>query len=121
MLNDEGIEIGRFKVRRLMQELQLVCKQPGPHAYKNATVERPDIPNTLAREFDVERSNQVWCGDITFVWAGNRWTYLAVVLDLFSRRVVGWALSERADARLVMKALDNAYQQRDCPMNMISF
>ncbi len=59
MLNNEGIEIGRFMVRRLMQEMQLVCKQPGPHAYKNATIERPDIPNVLNREFDVVRPNQM--------------------------------------------------------------
>ena len=119
MLNDEGIEIGRFKVRRLMQELQLVCKQPGPHAYKNATVERPDIPNHLNREFDVKEPNQVWCGDITYIWAGNRWVYLAVVLDLFTRKAVGWALSERPDAAVVVKALDAAYQQRDCPKNVM--
>ena len=119
MLNDEGIEIGRFKVRRLMQELQLVCKQPGPHAYKNATVERPDIPNTLNRGFDVGKTNQVWCGDITFIWAGNRWTYLAVVIDLFSRKVVGWALSERANTELVVKALDIAFKQRGCPTNLL--
>jgi len=58
MLNDDGAVIGRFKVRRLMSELGLICKQPGPHAYKQATVERPDIPNHLAREFTVDRPNQ---------------------------------------------------------------
>lgn len=119
MLNDNGIKIGRFKVRRLMQESNLICKQPGSHAYKNATVERVDIPNALSREFDVEKPNQVWCGDITFLWAGNRWVYLAVVLDLFSRKVVGWALSERADSALVIKAMDHAYQQRACPTNIL--
>ena len=66
MLNDHGVVIGRFKVRRLMSELGLICKQPGPHAYKQATVERPDIPNHLAREFTVDRPNQAWCGDITY-------------------------------------------------------
>jgi putative transposase len=60
MLKAKGVTIGRFKVRRLMGESGLVCKQPGPHAYKNATVERPDIPNHLARQFTVERPNQVW-------------------------------------------------------------
>jgi putative transposase len=58
MLNDESALIGRFKVRRLMSELGLICKQPGPHAYKQATVERPDIPNRLNREFSVSRSDQ---------------------------------------------------------------
>ncbi len=115
MLNDDGVVIGRFKVRRLMSELGLICKQPGPHAYKQATVERPDIPNHLAREFTVDRPNQAWCGDITYVWSGQRWSYLAVVLDLYARRVVGWAMSSSPDADLVVKALDHAWEQRGQP------
>lgn len=54
MMREEGTAIGRFKVSRLMEELGLVCKQPGKHAYKQATVERVDIPNHLNREFTVE-------------------------------------------------------------------
>ncbi|NWO04511.1 MAG: IS3 family transposase [Alteromonadaceae bacterium] len=115
MLNDDGVAIGRFKVRRLMNELGLICKQPGPHAYKQATVERPDIPNHLAREFTVDRPNQAWCGDITFIWSGQRWSYLAVVLDLYARRVVGWAMSSSPDADLVIKALDHAWGLRGQP------
>jgi putative transposase len=64
-LNEQGIDIGRFKVSRLMAESDLVCKQPGPHVYKQAMVERPDIPNVLDRQFDVDHANHVWCGDIT--------------------------------------------------------
>ena len=60
MLREEGVTIGRFRVRRLMRELGLVSKQPGSHAYKQATVERPDIPNRLNREFATEHPNQVW-------------------------------------------------------------
>ena len=115
MLSDEGITVGRFKVRRLMSELGLICKQPGPHAYKQATVERPDIPNHLAREFAVDQPNQVWCGDITYIWSGQRWSYLAVVLDLYARRVVGWSMSSNPDADLVVKALDHAWEQRGRP------
>ena len=70
ILNEEGVVIGRFKVRRLMSELGLICKQPGPHAYKQATVERPDVPNRLSREFSVSRPDQTWCADITYIWAG---------------------------------------------------
>lgn len=62
MLREQGAMIGRFKVSRLMDELGLICKQPGSHAYKRATVERIDIPNVLNREFDVGASNRVWCG-----------------------------------------------------------
>jgi putative transposase len=112
MMCDEGISIGRFKVRRLMNEAGLICKQPGAHAYKQATVERPDIPNHLNREFNVSAPNQVWCGDITYVWAAGRWRYLAVIIDLYSRRVIGWSLSSRPNAELVVSALDMAYQLR---------
>lgn len=67
MMQEGGEQIGRFKVRGLMRELALVSKQPNSHAYKQATVERPDIPNTLNREFDTPAPNQVWCGDITYI------------------------------------------------------
>ncbi|WP_370279117.1 IS3 family transposase [Pontibacterium sp.] len=118
-LQAEGIVIGRYKVRKLMQESGLICKQPGPHTYKQAAVERPDIPNHLDRQFNVAVPDQVWCSDITYIWAGNRWVYLAVVLDLYTRRVVGWALSDRADAGLVVKALDMAYLQRNEPSGVM--
>ncbi len=119
MMREDGIEIGRFKVRKLMSEMKLVSKQPGSHAYKKATVERPDIPNVLDREFTVEKPNKVWCGDITYIWAQGRWHYVAVVIDLFARRVVGWAFSSKPDADLVIKALDMAYEQRDRPQNVL--
>jgi len=119
LMQEDGFDVGRFKVRRLMREMNLVCKQPGPHAYKQATVERPDIPNRLNREFEPAAPNQVWCGDITYVWVQNRWHYLAVVLDLFSRRVVGWAFSDRPDGALVVKALDMAFEQRGRPAGLL--
>ncbi|TQG77743.1 IS3 family transposase [Pseudomonas aeruginosa] len=115
MLREEGVTIGRFRVRRLMRELGLVSKQPGSHAYKQATVERPDIPNRLNRKFATEHPNQVWCGDITYVWAQGRWHYLAAVLDL----LIGWAFSAKPDAELVIKALDMAYEQRGKPQQVL--
>lgn len=98
-----------------MRDLGLTSRQPSPHAYREAVVERPDIPNHLAREFGPDRPNQVWCGDITYIWTGQRWSYLAVVLDLYARRVVGWAMSSRPDTALVVNALDHAWQQRGRP------
>lgn len=82
-------------------------------------MERPDIPNVLDRGFSVASPNKVWCGDITYVWAGGRWHYLAAVIDLYARRVVGWALSPKPDADLVIKALDMAYEQRGRPQNVL--
>ena len=108
MMKEDGMQIGRFTVRRLMREMNLISKQLGFHAYKKATVERPDIPNVLDREFNVTSPNKVWCGDITYIWAEGRWRYLAAVIDLCARRVVGWALSSKPDADLVIKALNMA-------------
>jgi len=119
MLAEDHIYVGRFLISRLMNELGLVCKQPGPHKYKQAKVERVDIPNHLNREFDVSAPNQVWCGDITYIWAGSRWVYLAVVLDLYARRVVGWSLSNKVDATLVAKALEDAYHRRGKPTGVL--
>lgn len=119
MMQELGHQIGRFKVRSLMKEAGLVSKQPGAHRYQVARSERQDIPNLLAREFDVQQPNQVWCGDITYVWTGGRWHYLAAVLDLHARRVVGWAMSDKPDAELAVKALEMAYQQRGCPSGVL--
>ncbi|WP_460124642.1 IS3 family transposase [Pseudomonas sp. S2_C03] len=119
MMQEDGEQIGRFKLRGLMRELELVSKQPGSHAYKQATVERPDIPNILNREFDVPAPNQVWCGGITYIWVQWKWHYLAVVLDLYACRIVGWALSNKPDADLVIKALDMAYEQRGRPQGLL--
>ena len=119
MMREQGLAIGRFKAARLMGELGLICKQPGNHAYKQATVERVDIPNRLNRQFNVEVPNRVWCGDTTFIWAQGRWHYLAVVMDLFTRRIVGWAFSARPDADLVVQALDMAFEQRGRPSGVM--
>lgn len=115
MMQELGYEIGRYKTTRLMNEANLSCKQPGSHKYKIAEAERVDIPNHLARQFDVAVPDTVWCGDISYIWADNRWHYLAVVIDLCRRRVVGWALSAKADADLAVKALEMAYEQRGRP------
>lgn len=82
-------------------------------------MERIDVPNVLNREFDVVAPNQVWCGDITYLWAQGRWHYLAVVLDLFTRRVVGRSFSTSPDADLVVEALDMAFEQRGRPMDLM--
>ena len=119
MMRELGHSIGRFKVRRLMKEAALVSKQPGSHSYKVVDVERLDIPNHLDREFEVEAPNKVWCGDITYIWADNRWHYLAVVIDLYRRRVIGWAISDRPDAELAVKALEMAYDLRGKPQEVM--
>ena len=119
MLNKTETPAGIFKVRRIMKQMQLTCKQPGSHRYKHATIERPEIPNVLSRDFGASVPNQVWCGDITYIWTGRKWSYLAVVMDLCKRRVIGWAMADKPCADLTIKALDRAYQQRGRPMNVL--
>ena len=119
LLKSEGINVGRYLVRSLMKESGLVSKQPGNHKYRKATVEHVDIPNLLNREFAVTKANQVWCGDITYIWTGTCWSYLAVVMDLSSRKAIGWAMSSKPDSELTMKALENAWYQRGKPENVM--
>jgi transposase InsO family protein len=69
-------------------------------------------PNRLDRRFDVERSDTVWGGDITYVWTEEGWLYLAVLMDLCSRRIVGWSLRERLSGELTLEALDRALEAR---------
>jgi putative transposase len=63
MVKEDGLQIGRFKVRMLMRKMNLISKQPDSHAYQKGHVERPDIPNMLNREFAVASPHQVWCGE----------------------------------------------------------
>ncbi len=91
-LKAEGESVGRYKAGRLMTEAGLESTQPHGHRYKKTGGEATAAPNHLDREFTVEAPNRVWCGDITYIWAGTGWIYLAVVLDLqgMSRRGDCW-------------------------------
>jgi transposase InsO family protein len=72
----------------------------------------PVAPNLLARQFTVSRPNAVWVSDITYIWTAEGWLYLAGVMDLYSRRIVGWAMSPRIDGALTLAALRQALTQR---------
>ncbi|HEB1424412.1 TPA: IS3 family transposase, partial [Escherichia albertii] len=114
-----GFRMGRWLAGRLMKELGLVsCQQPA-HRYKRGGREHVTIPNHLGRQFAVTEPNQVWCGDVTYIWTGKRWAYLAVVLDLFARKPVGWAMSFSPDSRLTIKALKMAWEIRSKPAGVM--
>ncbi|MBB2493249.1 hypothetical protein HEO57_026245, partial [Escherichia coli] len=81
-LTQNGVPMSRYRAGRLMKYLNLSSCQPGKHQYKNARQEHTSLPNLLERQFAVPEPDRVWCGDITYLWAGNRWCYLAVVMDL---------------------------------------
>nr|WP_277756202.1 IS3 family transposase [Rosenbergiella epipactidis] len=119
ILTQNGIAMSRYRAGRLMKYLNLSSCQPGKHRYKNARQAHTYLPNLLERQFAVPEPDRVWCGDITYLWAGNRWYYLAVVMDLFARRIIGWSLSANADAALVSSALRMAYEMRGQPRDVI--
>jgi len=112
-LRKEGYVIGRKKVLRLMKEDGLVPTPSLPQPYgKAAGTEHHVAKNRLDRNFDIVRPNRVWTTDITYIWTSLGWAYLAVILDLYSRRVVGWHVSEHPDTGLVTKALMMAVRAR---------
>lgn len=112
-LRAEGVEAGRHRIARLMRAHALYAKTR--RKFKATTQSDHHLPvaeNILNREFVVNAPNKAWVGDITYVWTQEGWLYLAVLLDLFSRKVVGMALSDRIDRKLVIKALDQAIGAR---------
>jgi putative transposase len=117
-LLQEGETVGRYKAARLMKEAKITSKQPS-HKYKKATQESMIAENHLAREFSVMQANTVWCGDVTYIWSGQQWLYLAVVLDLYKRKIIGWACSTSPDSQLTIQALRMAYESRGCPKHVM--
>ena len=119
LVSNEGIELSRYRAGRLMKQLSLVsCQQP-KHAYKKGGSEHPAIENHLSRDFNPSQPNQSWCGDVTYIWTGKRWAYLAVVLDLFSRKPVGWAFSYSPNSQLTKAALTMAFETRGQPKELL--
>jgi transposase InsO family protein len=119
-LGKDGFPIGRFKTRRLMRELGLKAK--APRRYKVTTDSRHSFqtaPNVLDRQFDVQTPDSVWTADISYVWTLEGWLYLAVVMDLYSRRIVGWAMDKRMKTDLVLNALAMAYWHRKPPKGLL--
>jgi putative transposase len=119
-LEAEGRRIGRYKVRRIMKQLNLKAKIP--RRFKLTTDSKhsfPVLPNILDRKFDVDTPNKVWTADISYVWTFEGWLYLAVVMDLHSRQIVGWAMNERMKKQLVLDALAMGYWQRKPPKGLL--
>lgn len=111
-LNAQGYLLGRYKVRRVMKNLSLKAKRPKQHRYPSIGQMSSIAPNTLNRQFKPAQSNSYWTGDITYIRTSQGWLYLAIVLDLYSRRVVGWAFSGQPNSELSTRALQLAVQHR---------
>ena len=112
-LKEEGYELDRYKVRRIMRDLGL--KATISRRFKVTTDSQhsfPIAPNVLNRNFDVTTPNTVWTADISYVWTSEGWLYLAIVMDLFSRQIIGWAMDKRMKKQLTIDALTMAYFRR---------
>jgi transposase InsO family protein len=112
-LRDRGLRIGRRRIMRLMRDEQLSGRPR--RRFRVMTYTAPDAvtaPNHLQQHFAVGRPNQVWAADLTALPTRDGWLYLAVMLDLYSRRVVGWAASPTADTALVLTAWRRALVRR---------
>ena len=108
-----GFDIGRYKVRRLMRQLKLVAKRPKQHCYPAYGKLSVIAPNMLNRQFNPEKVNTYWSGDITYVRTSQGWLYLAIVMDLYSRKVISWAFSDKPNSELTTRALRLAINKRN--------
>lgn len=112
-LNALSHPVSRSKARKLMKEAGVQAKQRKRYKVTtNSDHQQPVFENKLNRQFDVAVPDQAYVGDITYLWTQEGWLYLAVVIDLYSRKVVGWSMSSRMKAQLVCDALKMAIWQR---------
>lgn len=112
-VREQGMRLGRYRIRRLMREAGL--RATWKRKFVSTTDSKHTLPvaeNVLDRQFDVAEPNRAWTSDITYIRTAQGWLYLAVVLDLHSRKVVGWSMAPTMPADLVMSALSMALQQR---------
>ena len=108
-LRDQGLQVGRRRTARLMRDNGLKARQK--RRFKRTTDSEhafPVAPNLIDQDFTAQAANRKWGADISYVWTREGWLYLAVVIDLFSRRVVGWAVSDRLHRSLALAALRRA-------------
>jgi transposase InsO family protein len=116
----EGILISRHRVARIMRLNGWRAKAAKKFkATTNSNHKLPVAPNLLQQNFTARRPNEKWVSDITYVWTEEGWLYLAVVMDLYSRMVVGWSMSERMTSKLVIDALQMAIWRRKKPRGVI--
>jgi len=112
-LRSRGHNVGRYRSRNLMKKAGVSVKRRKKFRITTDSKHNlPVAPNLLHRNFQVDLPDTVWCSDITYLWTMEGWLYLAVVIDLYSRKVVGWAMSSSMKASLVTDALSMAYWRR---------
>lgn len=111
--------VSRYRARKAMKALGLSSCQVPKHKYHRGGNEHYMAANILNRDFNVNAPNQVWCGDVTYIWTGRRWAYLAVVMDLYARKPVGWSMSYSPNSQLTKSALQMAFESRGRPKGLL--
>lgn len=119
-LKEIGLNVGHRRVGRLMRQNGIAVVRTRKHKATTDSNHKFNIaPNLLDRDFMADQPNQKWAGDITYIWTREGWLYLAVILDLHSRRVIGWAISNRMKRDLAIRALNMAIAFRAPPKGCI--
>ncbi len=119
-LQERGVRCSEKRVARLMRQHGIRARQTRRFRITTRSNHRwPIEPNLLNRDFTAEQRDQRWAGDITYIWTAEGWLYLAAILDLFSRRVVGWATSDRINSFLTQRALSMALDDRNPQENLL--
>jgi len=112
-LNAQGIQCGKHQIAMLRKVNGIESKQR--RRFKITTRSKHNkhiVPNRLNRQFYCDEPNKIWVGDVTFIATRSGWLYLAILLDLYSRKVIGWSMSNRNDKQLVLNALNMAIERR---------
>jgi putative transposase len=119
-LRARGVRVGRKRVERLMRKNGIQGRQK--RRFRRTTDSshaQPIAPNILGRQFNPKAPNEAWATDVTYIATGQGWLYLAILLDLFSRRVVGWAVRDTNDRTLALEALNKALRLRHPPRGLV--
>lgn len=119
-LKSEGEIVGKNRIAKIMRENKWRAKAAKKYkATTNSDHKLPVAPNLLNQNFYANKPNEKWVSDITYIWTDEGWLYLATVMDLYSRKLIGWSLSERMTSKLVINALKTALWSRGMPNNII--
>ena len=116
----EGYYIGKKRVERLMSEMSIQALAKRKYkATTDSTHAKPVAENHLDRNFAPDKPNSSWVADMTYIWTAEGWLYLATIMDLYSRKIIGWALRDRLTKELVIGALDMAVKQRNFSTDLL--
>ena len=119
-MRKRGIEIGEYRVRRLMRENGIYAEIAVKYKpQRNGKRDGRYYENEVKQNFKVDKINKVWAGDITYIKTSVGWVYLAIVMDLYNREIIGYEIGEKIDAELVQRALGNAIGRRGMSKDLI--